>query len=604
MRRGWLLLAALLGCSAPTEPTLEAHVPVLEANTSIAEVNRVTSLPVQGGHSLLVGDTLWVADPERDRVYVHDRLDFVPRVVAEVVLPEGSTPFRLAQVGDEVVASLRGVGEVARIDVESRTLLGTHEVCAAPRGVAADPSRDRVLVACAGGELVALSPEGEVLQRATLGPDLRDVVVDENDAIFVSVFLAAEIWEVDGSLEVIAKHDVPDQAAPPPMEIDEREVVDPRPRGPRLANTAWRMRAAVGGGVTVLHQLSAVSALAAVGEDPRSAPQDYGSGEDGRGFCGSPVVGTALTRLDAARTWNVRALSRGGFFVDFVEGPTGTSLASGDRGVFQVERAGVSLEGTVCEGPFVVSSMENKRAPSVEWYGEALLAAVRDDASVSVLERDPVSPVVHGRGPRVVAEVGDVGHALFHQTTEVQMACASCHAEGRDDGLVWNFGRGERRTQSLVGGVAALAPFHWKGDVSDMAEVMQQTFEGRMKGHALQRLEVESLEHWLDTLEVVAATADEAAVARGEAVFEAADCASCHSGSFGTNGLSRSVGGERWQVPMLRGVGLRAPFFHDGCASSLREAIDGCTDQEPHPGTAALSEVERDDLAAFLSAWD
>src|SRR5262249_50772871 len=54
----------------------------------------------------------------------------------------------------------------------------------------------------------------------------------------------------------------------------------------------------------------------------------------------------------------------------------------------------------------------------------------------------------------------DAGRDLFHAQTQVGIACASCHPEGRDDGLVWTFtNEGRRRTQNLSGGIMARAPY-------------------------------------------------------------------------------------------------------------------------------------------------
>jgi cytochrome c peroxidase len=103
---------------------------------------------------------------------------------------------------------------------------------------------------------------------------------------------------------------------------------------------------------------------------------------------------------------------------------------------------------------------------------------------------------------------------------------------------------------------------------------------------------------------VEVATVDAEAASRGAVVFESAGCASCHQGDFGTQPESVTIEGEAWQVPMLRGVGLRAPYFHDGCAATLRDALDGCEGHAPHPGTEALSPEQRDDLAAYLARWD
>ena len=59
----------------------------------------------------------------------------------------------------------------------------------------------------------------------------------------------------------------------------------------------------------------------------------------------------------------------------------------------------------------------------------------------------------------------DTGHLIFHANAGGGLACASCHAEGNDDGRVWNFTcEGPRRTQSLHVGLRGTEPFHWSGD--------------------------------------------------------------------------------------------------------------------------------------------
>ena len=67
--------------------------------------------------------------------------------------------------------------------------------------------------------------------------------------------------------------------------------------------------------------------------------------------------------------------------------------------------------------------------------------------------------------------VYDTGHELFHRDAGAGIACASCHAEGGDDGHVWQFSDiGPRRTQSVNVGLEGTAPFHWSGDQADIAD--------------------------------------------------------------------------------------------------------------------------------------
>src|SRR5690606_28908671 len=45
----------------------------------------------------------------------------------------------------------------------------------------------------------------------------------------------------------------------------------------------------------------------------------------------------------------------------------------------------------------------------------------------------------------------DTGHVIFHSNAGGFLACASCHAEGADDGHTWTFqDMGPRRTPSLL----------------------------------------------------------------------------------------------------------------------------------------------------------
>lgn len=607
-----LCLVVGLGCSTadsnlpydPPEPAVPT-VPPLET-----EVPPAPALPIYGGHGLVVGSSLFVADPERDRVFSYGRSDWQLWPHTAVALPVGSTPFRLANGEGLLFVSLRRGGAIGIIDLSLHALVDVVEVCAEPRGVAWDEARRRLLVACASGELVATTRDGTLLERVFLEPDLRDVVVDEHGAIFVSVFIAAEVLELTPALTVHRRVELPDEG--PPLLADEDAFGDVVRFGPpfdaeRHANTAWRMRASPGGGVDVLHQLSAVAALAT--PDADGTPRSYGSVPPRtvaptEGPCVRPVVANAISHVGAAVS--MTRLGGGALLVDFAWTRDGFVVASGGAvgdadGLLRVRRL-ANPNGSGCDVLDPTLAALGETVTSVEAFADGFAGYLRSSTRLASFHGSYTSS--RSGGFSGAASVADVGQRIFHEVTQAQLACASCHAEGRDDGLVWDFGRGRRRTQSLVGGILATAPFHWKGDVPNMATIMSRTFEQRMGGAPLQRIEVESLSSWLDGLDVVAVTVDPEAAARGEEVFARAECGSCHAGPFGTSGLSYELDGERWQAPALRGVGLRAPFFHDGCAWTLRGALDGCRAREPHPGTASLTSEERDDLAAFLASWD
>ncbi|MBX3246318.1 MAG: c-type cytochrome [Myxococcales bacterium] len=232
--------------------------------------------------------------------------------------------------------------------------------------------------------------------------------------------------------------------------------------------------------------------------------------------------------------------------------------------------------------------------------GESWIAFASRAASLTLVDADGIE---RRRVWLDAARGSDVGHALFHDVPSSGVACASCHPEGRDDGLTWDFGEGPRRTHSLVGGISSTAPFHWRGEIRSLAQVMTDTFERQMGGHRVSDAEVDALGAWLDALPAIATASDAAAATRGAEVFDQAGCAVCHAGPLGTRREAAVVDAEMLQVPLLTGVGQRAPYLHDGCAPTLHAVLVGCAGRAPHPGVEALHEAEREDLIAFLARW-
>jgi cytochrome c len=204
----------------------------------------------------------------------------------------------------------------------------------------------------------------------------------------------------------------------------------------------------------------------------------------------------------------------------------------------------------------------------------------------------------------------DTGHLIFHANAGANLACASCHAEGNDDGRVWSFTcEGERRTQSLHTGLRGTEPFHWSGNEADIGRLMDDVFVGRMSGPALATTQADMLLSWIDgqPRPLRPASLDRDAVVRGRSVFndpQRGACASCHSGSTFTNNQTVDVGtGGAFQVPSLVGVGSRGPFMHNGCAKTLADRFGGaCGGGDRHGFTSMLTGAEISDLIAFLNS--
>lgn len=205
------------------------------------------------------------------------------------------------------------------------------------------------------------------------------------------------------------------------------------------------------------------------------------------------------------------------------------------------------------------------------------------------------------------------GRVLFHRTEDArisggQRACASCHPDGRDDGLVWSSPDGRRQTKLLAGRVEGTAPYGWFGKHETLAEHLSATFQ-RLGGTGLEGHEedLEALVHFVERMPapVLEVTHDER-VARGRQLFDdaAQGCGNCHEHG-GTNGLAYDVGsapaGRRerpFDTPSLRFLADSAPYYHDGRFASLRELLVATDGAMGH--TSDLSNDDLDALESYL----
>jgi mono/diheme cytochrome c family protein len=205
----------------------------------------------------------------------------------------------------------------------------------------------------------------------------------------------------------------------------------------------------------------------------------------------------------------------------------------------------------------------------------------------------------------------DRGRRLFHTSRDARLslgrACAACHPDGRDDGVVWTSPDGPRQTPSLAGRLDGTAPYGWLGESSTVKQHVRRTFE-RLKGTGLDdNASAEDLEALLAYVAQIPAPpavrpAEGRTAERGKAVFESSGCAACHKGG-GTDGLAHDVGSgnpdhrKEFDTPSLRGVRGSAPYFHDGRYATLEEML---TATDTRMITAPISDSDRKSLIAYL----
>jgi hypothetical protein len=674
---GALILGS--GCNSLDEPGVEGDSKVVIPTDARGVVQTLKTLPSISGGTLAVssdGARAVVADPDRDRVSIVFLA--APDSVTNIALQPGDEPGRVAIDGARAFVALRGSGNLITLDMNTGSVLSRTRVCAAPRGVAVDPSASLVHVACAEGRLVSLNLAGDTVVRdVRLDGDLRDVLVmRDGSGLRVSTFKSSQLLALDATGTMLSR------TAPEPFNVlIENEVDDPdAPVSSRLgvpsrlserpmqAHLAWRAVQSVDGTVMMLHQASAAEEVdikkARKIENGQVSSPYGGSGSSGAALGCQGVVVTSLSRfgsegfeqtvgLEGGVLTVDAALSPDGTEITIVEAGTADSLAprptvvskkSESAGEFatsieassnffsvndkngnpvanesRIMRASVPGLGT---GPFGSSSANcNFPREQVGVPGQATAVAYLENGDLVVQSREPALLTIvpstkvqfSGVAPRLIElggdSVSDTGHALFHRDSGGGIACASCHAEGAEDGHTWNFkGQGLRRTQALHVGLAGTAPFHWAGDETDLNALMEDVFVGRMGGVHQSQPRVASLSKFLFALKPPAAARaidDEAAV-RGKALFESAamGCTNCHTGDKLTDNKNYDVGtshGELLQVPSLRGVAYRAPFIHTGCAATLRDRFDpSCGGGSKHGNTAGLSTLQVDDVIAYL----
>jgi YVTN family beta-propeller protein len=256
--------------------------------------------------------------------------------------------------------------------------------------------------------------------------------------------------------------------------------------------------------------------------------------------------------------------------------------------------------------------------PEGAQYVHPVLLRASREAAFGV---DP-SPDAVRRGRRIFTHARNAS-----LSKDGQFACATCHPDGIDDGLVWFIKDGPRQTIALAGRLADTAPFNWVGSKGELQNNMEQTI-ARMGGHGLDADELADLEQFLlvgldaPRSPYLAATGLNAEQALGKQIFEDPEvgCMSCHLGEALTDGELYDVGAstdiERvlrdvarltepdlppagfFNTPSLRGLWYSAPYLHNGRAETLYDALALTAGRMGN--TSHLDATEIDALVAYL----
>ena len=607
-----LLLGACTNESTPIVPTSPPEPTDRFGSFDEAVVVANDPPPPISGGTLLVfdkGRQAAVADPNRDHVVIVNLQTLA--VGTPIALKAKDEPGRLvADAAGRLHVALRGGGAIVTIDPVAGAVTDRTAACPYPRGLAYDATGDVIHLACSGGELLTFPAAGGAPTRSLkLDSDLRDVVID-GSRLLVSRFRAAELLvvEADGT--------VSERLQPRASGRPDASNGSTRMRTPAVA---WRTIAAPGGGALMVHQQDLTTEV-------KLEAGGYGSQGCGGGIVASavslfrPGVGVSTTP-DIAAALPVDVASGNGRTVLVASAgsvPASSSPKNGPSLMMPFQQA-VFQPVVIAPQPATPSAGDTGQGESgldvcgavgepVPASNEGAVVAVAIDSSGRAISQTLEPPTLSING-QVVKLPGaprpDTGQKLFHMATSGGLACASCHPEGHEDGHTWTFaGLGSRRTQAVNGGILGTEPFHWNGDMDTFTKLAHDVFNTRMSGPSLREDHVTALSGWVDKVPAQRLVVGNTAVSRGRELFNNAKvaCASCHTGDKLTNNQTADVGTGKFQVPSLVGLSWRAPYMHDGCASTIEDRFRASCGGAKHGDVNSLTANQKADLVAYLES--
>lgn len=247
------------------------------------------------------------------------------------------------------------------------------------------------------------------------------------------------------------------------------------------------------------------------------------------------------------------------------------------------------------------------------------------------------------------------GKQLFHDAQDPRLAgqnyvgCASCHADGGQDGRVWDLsdaGEGLRNTIDLRGrSGTAHGPVHWTANFDEIHDfendiravfggagflsdsVFNTTADPLGASKAGKSGDLDALAAYVGSLNTVGRSpfrsANGSLTSNGQAgrdIFQAAGCAGCHQGEAFTDSPQRQLhdigsidadSGRRigatltgFDTPTLRGIWANAPYLHDGSAATLKAAVLAHQSDAVGYDVNTLSNADLNRLVSYLRQID
>lgn len=565
-----------------------------------------------------------VVNPDQGSISIVDANSLATLSTIDV----GGEPHALLEVanGNILVTNSRG-GEIVAVDPVSATVVGRNTICDGPSGLAESADRSFVVVACEWDGIVdrvdpstlEYSHMGQLLTR----PRAVAVVGNGNSSsVIVSEFTGGDVVRIGPDATQTHVSLVPSSAP-------YRDALTKM-----TANLATTVVPA-NGNLLVAYELVNHTGDTSL----EKIASDYGSVSDGNPKI-NPVVASLNVAADGTPSLGgstlLYSVFDGGGRV--FNGPVAIAAWSHYEIVANVSTNNVAIidENNGDPTKRAVGNVSVGAGPSGVAVDQAHGIAYVDnafDGSISKIDLSQASaPATLPSQPlqtqiRTLSQpysaAARAGRKLFfdasntHVTPSGVVACATCHPNGGDDGLIWFIQTSEiplkrRRTPALWNAHTATAPFHWNGQYATMDDLAEATITDLMAGDGL-LVDLDSVQAYIDEMVAppVAPAGDATAIARGKTLFESAgtQCSTCHSGADFTDDQLHAVlnpmsltSDDSFPIantPALHGLFLRAPYFHDGRSPTLTDLVSR-SDASAHGSTSQLSPTDLSNLIAYL----
>lgn len=269
----------------------------------------------------------------------------------------------------------------------------------------------------------------------------------------------------------------------------------------------------------------------------------------------------------------------------------------------------------------VVASSE--RIWSACYFADALAVVPVDgvvaEGGVELVRLGP-EPDMSGDRRRRGEMIWNDGTACFQQW----QSCASCHPDGRMDGLNWdllNDGIGNpKQTKNMV--YSHLTPPTMVTGIRADMKTCNRTGFTHIQFAVVAEEDTLCVDEFVMSLkpEVSPWLEDgklSRAARRGEKIFYSSGCAGCHPPAQAAGGerlftdlkkhnLGHGVGseaGRAFDTTTLVEVWRSAPYLYDGRALTMRELLTVCNPDDKHGRTTHLSTEELEELAAYILSY-